>query len=116
MTVSIFGIILVSIAFICDTGFVLRYTTNFRWWKSAIGSQFVAMAACLGALYGFSLLVRIYPTLPGRMYVSLGLFFILTCVTAWRWFVFEKIIRQLRKDRADKTSKLDHHEEDEPLP
>lgn len=98
------GIIFLCIAFVADVAFVIHYSFISAWWKGPIGRTLVIMSICLAALYGWSLAVRFFPSIPGKMYLALAIFIVLSLVTVWRYIVLVVVARNVRilRDELDR--------------
>lgn len=79
--------------------FIFRYMAKFRWWTTDIGRHLIAVSACLGAFYSYSAVAVVWPDVPGRVWVRGVLFVLITITIVWRLIMFERVQRQLRKDK-----------------
>lgn len=86
---------------------VLYAKGNKGWLKSEIGQLLLSMSAAIGALYLWSLVIRIFPSIPLNVR-SIGiniLFLIITGVIVWRAVIMTKLRRIIRSERQNEDSR-----------
>ena len=81
--------------------FIVRYSMTNRWWKNVFGRHLISMSASLGALGLFSLLVLVWPGMPGRGVIRMVLFTLLALTVVWRVVVFERYQRARKREREE---------------
>lgn len=69
-------------------------------WHNPIGQMLLSMSVAVLAFYVFYLIVTIWPNIPGRIYIRLGLFVISTAVIVWRAVIYTRLIRLIRRDHV----------------
>jgi hypothetical protein len=79
---------------------------NKGWFKSEIGQLLISMSGAVGALYLWSLIVRLFPSIPGsvRTVVINALFLIITGTIVWRAVIMTKLYIIARSERKDEDS------------
>jgi len=96
-------IVLLVTGSLAGWAFVIRYMVTYRWWTTELGRHLITFSACVAAFESYYLLILIWPGLPGRTAIRTCLFVLLTVAVVWRWWMFERIRWQTRKDRKGTT-------------
>jgi hypothetical protein len=96
---SVIGYALMAIGLIEIVGFIFRYMTNFHG-RTEEGKHLIAMSANLGAFFLVHLVQLVWPALPGRPYILLGLLIYLVVNCGRRWQLLERHLRE-RKNHDD---------------
>ncbi len=73
--------------------FVIWYWISYKWWRNDFGRHLMSMSASLGSLATFSLIVWVWPNLPGRGLIRMVLFTLLAMAVVWRLVVFGRVER-----------------------
>lgn len=79
--------------------FVGRYTASLPWYTSEEGRHLVAMSANIGAFFLVYLAQVIWPDMPFRRQILIGLLVLLVANCTWRWIMLERCLAGRRRDR-----------------
>jgi len=90
---SMFGYVLLAIGLIEIVGFIIRYVTNFHR-RTEEGRHLIAMSANIGAFFAVYLVQLIWPEIPGRSFILLGLLLFLVINCGRRWYLLERHLRE----------------------
>ncbi|OLE27966.1 MAG: hypothetical protein AUG44_08740 [Actinobacteria bacterium 13_1_20CM_3_71_11] len=91
--------VLLVVGALASWGFVIRYTATYRWWETEIGRHLISWSSVVGAFLTYYVLVFIWPTIPGRMWIRLFLFVALIAVIVWRLVMFERLRWRSKKEK-----------------
>jgi predicted permease len=94
---SVLAYTVLALGLVFVTGFILRYVVKLPWSDSEEGRHLVAMSANIGAFFVVYLLLAIWPELPGRSAIRIGLLFLLVGNCGWRWWLLEKYLREHKR-------------------
>lgn len=102
MTLNTFNTILLPIGVLGTIyAFVIYIKGNKGWWKSDIGKLLLTMSGALGLIYSYSLLVRIWPTMPGRPQISTALNVLTIGVIIWRIIILTRLRRVAKSGETE---------------
>lgn len=76
--------------------FLGRYTRKLPWADSPEGRHLVAMSSNIGAFFLVYLVQAIWPEIPGRRYILIGLLLTMVINCTRRWLLLEKHLREPR--------------------
>lgn len=93
---SFLGYALLAIGLIEIIGFIFRYVTNFHS-RTEEGKHLIAMSANLGAFFLVYLVQLVWPTMPARPYILLGLLIYLVVNCGRRWQLLERHLRERKR-------------------
>lgn len=86
--------------------FIIYIKGNKGWWRSDIGKLLLTMSGALGLIYSYSLLARLWPSMPGRPIMTTALNVITIGVILWRAVILTKL-RIVAKDSNVRVLKED---------
>jgi len=76
----------------------LYITTQKKWWNS-ISQLVIIMPISLGLIFTWVFIARVWPTVPGRIVISMILFSLVVCALLWVAWTLTKLFRVLKKER-----------------
>lgn len=77
--------------------FLGRYMTRLPWTSTPEGRHLVAMSANIGAFFLVYLVQAVWPDMPGRRYIMLGLLLVLVANCTSRWLLLERYLRRRKR-------------------
>lgn len=90
-----YGALVLGLVFV--VAFIGRYTATLPWTRTEEGRHLVAMSATVGAFFALYLLLAVWPELPGRSVIRLGLLLVLVGNCGWRYALLERHLRERRR-------------------
>lgn len=96
---QIFAYILLGWGLVSVLLFVGRYMTSLPWASTPEGRHLVAMTANIGAFFLVYLVQAVWPSLPFREQILIGLLVGLVANCTWRWILLERHLRERHRAR-----------------
>jgi hypothetical protein len=107
MSLNLLNTLLLPVGILgCIYAFFIYIKGNKGWWKSDIGKLLLTMSGALGLIYTYSLVIRIWPNIPGRPVITTALNVFTIGVILWRAVILTRL-RIVAKDNNVRILKKD---------
>lgn len=77
---------------------ILYITTQKNWWNP-VAQVILVKAAALGLILTWVLIIRLWPSVPGRNVIGFILFALVTSAMVWKAYVLSKLFRIIKRER-----------------
>lgn len=85
---------------------ILYVRTQKNWWNP-IAQVILVLSGALGAIFTWVLLVRLWPTIPGRNVIGFILFSVVVSATVWEAYTLQKLFKVVKRDKNVRFSQED---------